>query len=313
MSETTIFTTFYAFQSVLAHKNTLRLAFLLGVVSSTMATLSKCRSMDIPVLDGANYAATVLDREVNDIATPSLLLDVHNSLSSWRFPGGTCEAQLDHGFAAQPISSLVGLFITAYMILRFFSASSAGKSTATCVAVFSLVFESIVHLLSHVVGTTTPSSYVGMLTGGLPTHVAHYVMTVSTSIALGERAGHPKSPLWKTAACLVASLDLSSFLRYGISLYSLFLGLTFTAVLHSGYIYRLDNDTKTRFKILLVLSTVASIDFVNEYLNCEYMLMVLPIPPHAMAEIFLSAPAMYLMEKISTEARASSKIHPKCD
>ena len=188
----------------------------------------------------------------------------------YTFPFSTCERHCKNGIA-QPFSSAVNIIIVLFLIYCLFQA----KSPQLKYVFFSFILFELWHTMSHMI----------FIAGNIQQSVVHFLaynIAFGTLFALLYLSKSSLNVYQITLLAIVVLFDIFIYLNYG-GVYMILSGtLIFIAILLCVY-----SKYSTFISYYIIGLIVLALLFVNEAVNCKWMLQYWPnFPFHIIIELY---------------------------
>jgi hypothetical protein len=201
---------------------------------------------------------------------------------TYTFPFDTCETPRSSGIA-QPYSVFVNVISCSIILLFLFQT----KSNHAFLLLLALLIFELFHTLSHFIHIEGAFLYTA-------THITGFLFNVALFHFLYRYTKVFPKPYFVGFLCVILACDLYaffnlSFIYFILTQISLFISILFF------YYPLLNQNIRTNLNVILATLFFIYFAFVNEKMNCKYMLQKFPnFPFHVIIEAFSIIPIYVL-------------------
>jgi len=192
--------------------------------------------------------------------------------NSYLFPFSTCELPTTNSFVKQPYSTAVNLLTAIILSYYLFIA----KSFLVKIVILSFIIFELYHAYSHITH----------IKGKIQSNVIHllwYFLFISV-LAVFIKINKKKENWIYIFIILIILIDL--YIWYiNNSFYMISSGLFILIIIVISHYYLFTKELKQKLNYLLMGTFVLILLFINEKLNCNYMLEKFKFPYHIFIEL----------------------------
>jgi len=194
-------------------------------------------------------------------------------MNKYIFPFNTCEKPNNNSFIKQPYSVILNL-ISCIIIIYFLTKTKRWYAQILLLVILLFeLFHSLSHLI-HIDGTIQIKI----------THILAYLVNIAYFFALYMHTKILPNLLFTIIIIMIIIFDIYAFNYLGF-IYYLTTQFTLFIVLFLYYYKYLDESIKNKIPLIIFLTLIVFLLFVNEVFNCEKMLSIYPnIPFHTLIE-----------------------------